>query len=96
MRWCKCLRIGNIKRYDAVICVSMNSCFKILSDAMIQFHTNSFAFVRKKQYKHRLIGHAKHTYPQIWTYKYIAICFKPQSNPRAFKVIKQFHVHTLQ
>ena len=59
VQWYKCLRIGNIKRYDAVICVSMNSCFKLLSDAMIQFHSNVFAFVRKKQYKHRIIGHAK-------------------------------------
>ena len=61
----KCLRFGNIKRYDAENCVSMNSCFKLLSDAMIQFHTNAFAFVRKKHYKHHIIGHAKHTYPQI-------------------------------
>ena len=85
-----------MKRYDAENCVSMNSCFKVLSDAMIQFHTNAFAFVRKKQYKHRLIGHAKKTYPQIWTCKCIAICFKPQSIPRAFEVIMQFHVPTLQ
>ena len=67
VQWYKCLRIGNIKRYDAVICVSINWYFKLLSDAMIQFHTNAFAFVRKNQYKHRIIGHAKHTYPQIWT-----------------------------
>ena len=49
-----------------ILNVMMQSCFKLLSDAMIQFHTNAFAFVRKKQYKHRIIGHAKHTYPQIW------------------------------
>ena len=81
VQWYKCLRIGNIKRYDAVICVSMNSCFKLLSDAMIQFHTNAFAFVRKKHYKHRIIGHAKHTYPQIWN----VLRFVSNRN--------QFHVH---
>ena len=81
VQWYKCLRFGNIKRYDAVNCVSMNSCFKLLSDAMIQFHSNTFAFVTKKQYKHRIIGHAKHTYPQIWN----VLRFVSNRN--------QFHVH---
>ena len=81
VQWYKCPRFGNIKRNDAENCVSMNSSFKVLSDAMIQFHTNAFAFVRKKQYKHRIIGHAKHTYPQIWN----VLRFVSNRN--------QFHVH---
>ena len=86
VQWYKCLRIGNIKRYDAVICVSMNRCFKLLSDSMIQFHTNAFAFVRKKQYKHRIIGHAKHLRIHIRKYGHKNVL-------RFVSNRNQFHVH---